>query len=103
MENIFKIISFALLGIGAFLVYGAKYIALRLAGSKNTSQIAGSRTGLANINLSENHETGTENENTELHCYEEVDMQPKPVVLNIKVAGLAFVIVGVILVLFVYR
>jgi hypothetical protein len=93
MGIIFKIMSFLLLSIGAFFVYGAKYIAVNfmkgVEGSRNKN---GSEEVPADLNS-----VGMDSEKGEWN--EQIHKK----ILNSKMIGMAFIIAGVILVLVAFK
>jgi len=97
LGNFLKVIAFVLLGIGAFLVYGAKLVA----------QVLYKRQDGEGRNAGKDMACSNENPTAHMPEYNEGNMDDnlKPVdrkVLNIKMAGMFIVIAGGILVMLAF-
>lgn len=97
LGNFLKIIAFVLLGIGGFLVYGAKLVA----------QVLYKHQDGEDGNAGKDMACSNENPHADMQEYdqENTDDNLKPVdrkVLNIKMAGMFFVIAGGILVILAF-
>lgn len=101
MNITLKIISFVLLGIGAFLVYGAKIVATRMEKGKGKDEHGGDRTETPQVSIHhEALENGEDESTVVTNSKYEV---PSRTVLNIKMAGLLFVFAGGILAMVAFR
>lgn len=97
--TVLKMIAFLLLGIGAFLVYGARFVAARLdkgnmdTGTGNNEAEAPDKE-LATPKLTE---PLTEDE-------EKIKQKtPSRTIVNVKMAGMVFILAGGILVLVAFK
>jgi hypothetical protein len=90
-----KMIAFLLLGIGAFLVYGARFVAARLEEGKMDKETAGSPE--KNVATSELTKPMTEDEEKIM------EKMPSRTILNVKMAGMVFILAGAILVLVAFK
>lgn len=84
-----KILCVILLGIGAVLVYGARFIAAKIEMQNSEAQRESIMPAVS------------ENDSAEVD--EEQKITSSPAVLKFKVIGMVFVVVGVILVLVAFR
>lgn len=97
---ILKVLSVVLLGIGAFLVYGAKFIATCMDKDKITD--AESTKPCGDDNISEDRALSEGGEGS-FEEGEKLDEVPNQTVLKVKLAGAAFVVAGVVLALVAFR
>jgi hypothetical protein len=93
-----KVLAFLLLGVGAFLVYGARFVAVKLDKGNEDSETDG-HEGVPEQHASAPEVTGTPTED------EEKIMQkiPSRAILKVKMIGMIFILAGGILVLIVFK
>lgn len=94
-----KMLAFLLLGIGAFLVYGARFVAARLdkgnADPKADDNEAGSP---------EKYEAAPELNETQAEDEEKIMQKiPSRTILKVKMAGMVLILAGGILVLVAFK
>ncbi|MBP7177019.1 MAG: hypothetical protein KBA53_12500 [Thermoclostridium sp.] len=89
--TVLKIIAFILLGIGAFLVYGARFIAARLCKNKTDSQTQNDQTQVPDKIM-----PGEEDESI-------MQRLPSRTVLNLKMVGLVFILVGGLIIIVAFK
>ncbi len=90
-----KMIAFLLLGIGAFLVYGARFVVARLDKGKEEKEQAGA-----------SEKNMQPSELTEKTAGDEENLQPKipsQMLVKVKLAGLVFILAGGVLVLIAFK
>ncbi len=109
MDIFIKIMAFLLVGIGAFLVYGAKFIASRIKKGKTGFERDDSIDSLQaddKIDSSQTDEADfiSHNNDRETESFDiDKKIQSERQIVNIKIAGMLFAIAGVILVLVAFN
>ncbi len=86
-----KVIAFLLLGIGAFLVYGARFAAERLCKDKTDSQNENDQ-----VQVPEQNKPGEEDEMI-------LQKLPSQTILNLKMAGLVLILVGGLIIIVAFK
>lgn len=95
MEVFVKILTFLLLAAGAFLVYGAKFIASRMIKTG---------TNIDNMDDKDLHQTEDNNLKSSNNAAEQpYNFMMEKQIVNIKITGTIFIIAGAILALVVFR
>lgn len=90
-----KMIAFLLLGIGAFLVYGARFVAARM--EKGNVEKDQAEVPEKDRPTSELTETIADDEE------KNKEKMPSRTILNVKMAGMVFILAGGILVLVAFK
>lgn len=98
MDIFLKTLAVVLLGIGAFIVYGARIIASSL---KKRQKHNGS--GDENVQETKYNELMETSDNKLADYEEEQEIKPNSQIVNIKIFGMIFIIAGAIIALITFR
>jgi hypothetical protein len=94
-----KMLAFLFLGIGAFLVYGARFVAARLDKGNVDSETDDNESGSP-----EKHEAALEISETQAEDEEKIMQKiPSQSILKVKMAGMVLILAGGILVLVAFK
>ena len=94
-----KMLAFLFLGIGAFLVYGARFVAARLEKGNVDPKADDNESG-----SSEKHEAAPELNETQAEDEEKIMQKiPSRTILKVKMAGMVLILAGGILVLVAFK
>lgn len=102
MDILLKGLCFLLLGIGAFLVYGARFVAERIDKDKKNDAATGNNLTDHAVQPIYEESLQDEDEGTKPN-HSKTKPIPNKSVLNIKMAGMVFVLAGGILALIAFR